>query len=250
MSRHDSVVAGEIRHCSGPSRPTATGPSSWRSAACCAPTPSATGEILDGFGADEISPGVGRPDPRARGPTGSATGSTRSRGQAYQLRAHRAGPAQRDPRAGQLVPVEAGRAGAGRRDAGVRPAAAGRLPVVADAAHPVERLAPTACAADQEVANTSDQNAPWGFSVHPYLQLAGRAGRRHPAAGAGPDPGAGRRPAAADRRRQGRRHRVRLHRAAPRSVDAVLDTTFGDLEPDADGGSSVDHRRRPTGDAR
>ena len=28
---------------------------------------------------------------------------------------------------------------------------------------------------DQEVVNTSDRNAPWGFSVHPYLQLPGVA---------------------------------------------------------------------------
>ncbi|WP_433724088.1 aldose 1-epimerase family protein [Actinoplanes sp. CA-051413] len=91
---------------------------------------------------------------------------------------------------------------------------------------------------EQEVVNTSDQNAPWGFSVHPYLQLPGVAvddillhvpGRSRVLA-------------------DGRLLPIGAVKVVgteydytePRRVgSAVLDTTWGDLDRQADGGSAV-----------
>jgi len=91
---------------------------------------------------------------------------------------------------------------------------------------------------DQEVTNTSGANAPWGYSVHPYLQLSGVAVDdillRVP----------GRTRVLAD----GRLLPIGAVKVAgseydfsePRRIgDLVLDTTFGDIEYEADGGSSV-----------
>ena len=100
---------------------------------------------------------------------------------------------------------------------------------------------------DQEVTNTSAANAPWGYSVHPYLQLSGVAVDdillRVP----------GRIRVLADNRLlpigavkvAGSEYDF----SEPRRIgDAVLDTTFGDIEHDADGGSSVTIAA-PSGDA-
>jgi aldose 1-epimerase len=91
---------------------------------------------------------------------------------------------------------------------------------------------------DQEVVNTSDRNAPWGFSVHPYLQLPGVAvddillrvpGRSRVLADARLLPIGAVKVAGSE-----------YDYTEPRRIgEAVLDTTFGDLTYDADGGSSV-----------
>jgi aldose 1-epimerase len=100
---------------------------------------------------------------------------------------------------------------------------------------------------DQQVTNTSAANAPWGYSVHPYLQLSGVAvddiRLRVP----------GRIRVLADNRLLP----IGAVKVAgseydfiePRRIgDAVLDTTFGDIEHDANGGSSVTIAA-PSGDA-
>jgi aldose 1-epimerase len=100
---------------------------------------------------------------------------------------------------------------------------------------------------DQQVTNTSAANAPWGYSVHPYLQLSGVAVDdillRVP----------GRIRVLADNRLLP----IGAVKVAgseydfiePRRIgDAVLDTTFGDIEHDANGGSSVTIAA-PAGDA-
>jgi aldose 1-epimerase len=91
---------------------------------------------------------------------------------------------------------------------------------------------------DQEVTNTDTQNAPWGYSVHPYLQLPGVAvddvllrvpGRTRVLADARLLPIGAVKVAGTE-----------YDFTEPRRVgDAVLDTTFGDIDADADGGSSV-----------
>ena len=91
---------------------------------------------------------------------------------------------------------------------------------------------------DQEVTNTGDSNAPWGFSVHPYVQLPGvpvdDTLLRVP----------GRSKILADQRLLPigavRVSGTEFDYTEPRRVGgAVLDTTWGDLVRDADGGSSV-----------
>jgi aldose 1-epimerase len=91
---------------------------------------------------------------------------------------------------------------------------------------------------DQEVTNTGDANAPWGYSVHPYLRLAGVSvddivlrvpGKVRVLADSrllpiGAVKVAGSEYDFSDPRRIG---------------DSVLDTTFGDIDYDPDGGSSV-----------
>ncbi|MFF5080609.1 aldose 1-epimerase family protein [Actinoplanes sp. NPDC000266] len=91
---------------------------------------------------------------------------------------------------------------------------------------------------DQEVVNNSDSNAPWGYSVHPYLELPGVAvddillhvpgktrvvadGRLLPI---GANPVAG----------------TEYDFNEPRRIgDLILDTTFGDIEHDANGITEV-----------
>ena len=100
---------------------------------------------------------------------------------------------------------------------------------------------------DQLVTNTADTDAPWGYSVHPYVRLAGMAVDdvllRVP----------GRLRVLADNRLLP----IGAVKVAggeydftePRRIGgAVLDTTFGDLDRDADGGSSVTIAA-PDGDA-
>ena len=99
---------------------------------------------------------------------------------------------------------------------------------------------------DQEVVNTSDRNAPWGFSVHPYLRLPGVAvedillqvpGRSRVLTDARLLPIGAVKVAGSE-----------YDYTEPRRIgDAVLDTTFGDLTYEADGGSSV-RIAAPTGD--
>ncbi|RSM58600.1 aldose epimerase [Actinoplanes sp. ATCC 53533] len=91
---------------------------------------------------------------------------------------------------------------------------------------------------DQEVVNNSDRNAPWGFSVHPYLRLPGVAvddillhvpGRSRVLADARLLPIGAVKVAGTE-----------YDYTEPRRIgEAVLDTTFGDLEYAADGGSAV-----------
>ena len=91
---------------------------------------------------------------------------------------------------------------------------------------------------DQEVVNTSDRNAPWGFSIHPYLQLAGVAvddivlhvpGRSRILADARLLPIGAVKVAGTE-----------YDYTEPRRIGAaVLDTTWGDLDRQADGGSAV-----------
>ena len=91
---------------------------------------------------------------------------------------------------------------------------------------------------DQEVTNTADGNAPWGYSVHPYVQLPGVAvddivlhvpGRSRVLADARLLPIGAVKVAGNE-----------YDFTEPRRIgDAVLDTTFGDVDFNADGGSSV-----------
>jgi aldose 1-epimerase len=91
---------------------------------------------------------------------------------------------------------------------------------------------------DQSVTNTSDANAPWGYSVHPYVQLTGVAvddillkvpGRSRVLADTRLLPIGAVTVAGSE-----------YDFTEPRRIgDAVLDTTFGDIEYDADGGSAV-----------
>jgi aldose 1-epimerase len=91
---------------------------------------------------------------------------------------------------------------------------------------------------DQEVTNTSDTAAPWGYSVHPYLQLTGVAvddillkvpGKTRVLADARLLPIGAVKVAGTE-----------YDFIEPRRIgDAVLDTTFGDVDFDADGGSAV-----------
>ena len=152
-------------------------------------------EILDGFARRRD---VARAPPARswrRGPTGSATGSTRSRAD-VPARADRAGPAQRHPRPGQLVALA--------RSPSRPPTsvtlefelpAAGRLPVVADAADPLDRSAPTGCAATRRSTNTSDDERAVGLLGAPVPAAHRGAGGRHrccrcrPAPGCWPTPG-------------------------------------------------------------
>ncbi|GAB1644737.1 aldose 1-epimerase family protein [Krasilnikovia sp. MM14-A1259] len=100
---------------------------------------------------------------------------------------------------------------------------------------------------DQEVINTSDSEAPWGYSAHPYLRLPGVA----------VDDLLLRVPARTRILADGRLLPIGAVKIAgseydftgPRRIgDLVLDTTFGDLEYDTDGGSSVTIAA-PSGDA-
>jgi len=91
---------------------------------------------------------------------------------------------------------------------------------------------------DQEVVNNSDRNAPWGFSVHPYLRLPGVAvddillqvpGRSRVLADTRLLPIGAVKVAGTE-----------YDYTEPRRIgEAVLDTTFGDLEYATDGGSAV-----------
>ncbi|HEX8132545.1 MAG TPA: aldose 1-epimerase family protein [Actinomycetes bacterium] len=90
----------------------------------------------------------------------------------------------------------------------------------------------------QEVTNTGDADAPWGYSVHPYLQLTGVAvddillkvpGRTRVLADARLLPIGAVKVAGTE-----------YDFTEPRRIgEAVLDTTFGDVDFDADGGSAV-----------
>jgi aldose 1-epimerase len=91
---------------------------------------------------------------------------------------------------------------------------------------------------DQEVVNTGDANAPWGYSVHPYLQLPGVAvddillrvpGRTRVLADARLLPIGAVKVTGTE-----------YDFTEPRRIgSAVLDTTFGDVDFDPAGGSAV-----------
>jgi aldose 1-epimerase len=100
---------------------------------------------------------------------------------------------------------------------------------------------------DQQVTNISDANAPWGYSVHPYLRLAGVA----------VDDMMLRVPARVRVLADSRLLPIGAVKVTgseydfsePRRIgDSVLDTTFGDIDHDPDGGSSVTITS-PSGDA-
>ena len=91
---------------------------------------------------------------------------------------------------------------------------------------------------DQKVTNTSGGNAPWGYSVHPYLQLPGVRvedillrvpGRTRVLADSRLLPIGAVKVAGSE-----------YDYTEPRKIgNAVLDTTFGDIAGEPDGGSSV-----------
>jgi aldose 1-epimerase len=91
---------------------------------------------------------------------------------------------------------------------------------------------------DQEVVNTSGTNAPWGYSVHPYLRLPGVPvdeillhvpGRKRIVADARLLPIGAVKVAGTD-----------YDYTEPRRIGIqILDTTFGDIEHDADGITEV-----------
>jgi aldose 1-epimerase len=91
---------------------------------------------------------------------------------------------------------------------------------------------------DQEVTNTCGENAPWGYSVHPYVQLTGVAvddillrvpGRTRVLADSRLLPIGAVKVAGTE-----------YDFTEPRRIGAaVLDTTFGDIDRDPDGGSAV-----------
>jgi aldose 1-epimerase len=91
---------------------------------------------------------------------------------------------------------------------------------------------------DQEVTNTSDANAPWGYSAHPYLQFSGVAvddillrvpGRVRVLTDTRLLPIGAVKIAGSE-----------YDFSEPRRIgETVLDTTFGDIDQDLDGGSAV-----------
>ena len=91
---------------------------------------------------------------------------------------------------------------------------------------------------DQEVLNTGEANAPWGYSVHPYLQLSGVLvddillrvpGRTRVLADSRLLPIGAVKVAGSE-----------YDFSEPRRIGAaILDTTFGDIVAEPDGGSSV-----------
>jgi aldose 1-epimerase len=91
---------------------------------------------------------------------------------------------------------------------------------------------------DQQVVNNSDTNAPWGYSVHPYLQLTGVAvndiqlhvpGRTRILADARLLPIGAVKVTGTE-----------YDYSEPRRIgDAILDTTFGEIDHDADGITAV-----------
>ena len=91
---------------------------------------------------------------------------------------------------------------------------------------------------EQEVTNTGEANAPWGYSAHPYLQLTGVAvndillhvpGKSRVLADSRLLPIGAVKVAGSE-----------YDFTEPRRIgDVVLDTTFGDVDFDADGGSAV-----------
>jgi aldose 1-epimerase len=91
---------------------------------------------------------------------------------------------------------------------------------------------------DQEVTNTGGENAPWGYSVHPYVQLTGVAvddillrvpGRTRVLADSRLLPIGAVKVAGTE-----------YDFTEPRRIGAaVLDTTFGDIDRNPDGGSAV-----------
>ncbi len=181
--------------------------------------PGRRGRRLDGYAEDEICPGCAG-QILAPWPNRIRDGRYTFGGESLPAGADRAGPAQRDPRAGQL-----GRAGAwssGPPDAvtrRVRPAAAARATRGRCGCAPGGRSAPTGCgpttrrptsAATAVPVRASPSTRTCSCPASPSTTCSLQV----PA----PQPAAGRRPAAADRRGPGGRQRVRLHRAAPRSA--------------------------------
>ena len=93
-------------------------------------------DYLDGYAEDELSPGSAG-QVLAPWPNRIRDGRYTFGGRALPAGADRAGPAQRDPRPGQLAALAAGRAAPDAVTVECDAAAAARLPVAAAAAHPV-----------------------------------------------------------------------------------------------------------------
>ena len=153
-------------------------------------------------------------------------------------RADRAGAAQRHPRPGQLGAVAAAGAVGGRRDARLRPAAAARLPVAAAAAQPVERRRGRAARRAR-----GDQHRRRGRrrSASPCTRTCSCRASRWTTWCCGCRPGAGCWwTAGCCRSARPRWPAPSTTGPSPRRIGAaVLDSAFGDVIRDADGGSSV-----------
>ena len=217
-----------LRAHSGPSPPAATRPSSSRSAAGCAATARGGVDVLDGYADGRALPRLAPGRCWRRGPTGSATAATRSAARRYQLPLTE--PARHNAIHGLVnwVPLAAGRAGAGRGDASSYdlPPQPG-YPWPLRLRTPVERRRRTGCAPSTRRPTPAAEPAPvrllactrtCSCPASPVDDLMLRR--------AGAQPAAGRRPAAADRRGPGGRHRVRLHRARAGSATPMLDTAL------------------------
>ena len=187
-----------------------------------------------------------------RGPTASATGATPSAARPTSC-PDRADAAQRDPRPGQLVPLAA--ASTPRRTSvtvELRPAAAARVPVAAAPAHHLVASAPDGLRADARARPTSARDA------GPVRLGASTRTCWCPACAVddltltvpGPQPAAGRRRGCCRSARPGSPAASSTSPSPRRIGAAVLDTAFGDVIRDADGGSAVDPRRRRTARAR
>ena len=172
-------------------------------------------DVVDGYGEDEMCPGRRRPDPRAVAePHPRRSVHLRRRGP--PALADRAGPAQRHPRPGQLGPVAGGRRGRRRasrssttcrRSRATRGRCALRTTWRVGAGRPAGRARGHQPGATSPARSGSPSTRTWSCPASPIDDLH--------AHGAGPQPAAGGRSAAADRRGPGGRQRVRLHRAAP-----------------------------------
>ncbi|MEU8658038.1 aldose 1-epimerase family protein [Actinoplanes philippinensis] len=189
-------------------------------------------EILDGFGTDEISPGSAG-QILAPWPNRIRDGQYEFEGQAYQLALTE--PARRTAIHG-LVNWSRWRLAA-------QSAASVTLEyeLPAQVGYPWSLLlrsrwtvSADGLRCDQEVVNTSEANAPWGYSVHPYLRLPGVA----------VDDTVLHVPAKSRIQADARLLPIGATKIAgtefdfsePRRIgDLVLDTTFGDIDFDADG---------------
>ena len=189
-----------------------TRPSWSRSAAGCGPTAAGRRRDRRRLRAGARSPR--RPPARSsrRGPTGSATVATRS---AASLPARALTSRPCTTRSTVWSTGCAGVPAAGRPrpvTLELRPAAAARLPVAAAAAYHLARRPERPA---RRPRGDQPGRAAGARSASPPTRTCAcpGSGRRAGAAVPGPDPAAGRRPAAADRRGPGGRQRVRLHRA-------------------------------------
>ena len=162
-------------------------------------------DVVDGYEPRTSSAPAGPVRCWRRGRTGSATGGTRSAAQSLQLSLTE--PARHNAIHGLVSWVRwHGRRTSPRRgDGRVRPARPARLPVAAAPAHHLVASARTACAPTTRRPTSAASRARSASACTRTCSFPGVAGRRSAAHAAGPQPAAGRRPAAADRRGEGGR---------------------------------------------